>query len=85
MEERTVGVGAAEDVDSDEPDRLDIEVALLAALATRDVGVGEATEAIDLSTLTDTEKQALLALMKQRLGLGREPEIVSTPGNGGRA
>jgi hypothetical protein len=65
MKNRQTAVGDT-DAEEDEPESLDVEVALLAALAARDVG-GEATEAVNLGTLSETEKRALLALMQQQL------------------
>ena len=62
----------AEATDEEESALLDAEVALLAALASRDMG-GEPTEDIDLNSLSPTEKQALLSLLQQRLELQGTP------------
>lgn len=48
-------------------DTLDLEIALLATTAGQDAG--EPTETVDLATLSHTEKQTLLALLRRNLGV----------------
>ena len=61
-------------LDSDEldSDTLDLEIALLATTAGQDAG--EPTETVDLATLSHTEKQALLALLRRNLGVSEAKE-----------
>jgi len=63
--------------DTDEADDVDVEMALL-SLSAQDMG--EPTEAVDLSALSDAEKRALLALLRQRLHLPPAP-VAPAPGS----
>ena len=53
-----------------EDEDLEVEVALL----TLAEDTGGATEEVDLNALSPTEKRALLACLRQRLGLSSVPE-----------
>jgi hypothetical protein len=54
--------------DIDEMDDLDVEVSLLSALSSDDMG--EPIVELDLKSLTPAEKRTVLALMRQRFGIG---------------
>jgi len=54
--------------DIDEMDDLDVEVTLLSALSSDDMG--EPIVELDLKSLTPAEKRTVLALMRQRFGIG---------------
>lgn len=60
----------AREADANEPDDLDIEIALLATTAGQDAG--EPTETVNLASLTPAEKRALLALLRRSLGLPQD-------------
>lgn len=64
----------------DDADDVDVEMALF-ALSAQDMG--EPTEAVDLSALSDGEKRALLALMRERLHL--PPSVLGNPDAGEEA
>jgi|GEM_PF-3457561 hypothetical protein len=60
------GAGSREEEDEE---ALEAELMLL-ALSTGDTG--EATQDVDLSTLTPAEKRALLALWREQMGIERD-------------
>jgi hypothetical protein len=62
--------------ESPDGDTLDLEIALLATTAGHDAG--EPTETVDLDTLSHTEKQALLALLRRNLGVTHTSESETT-------
>ena len=60
-----------EEDDSDDEEELAVEMALLAM--TEDMGA--ATEEVDLSALSPTEKRALLMYLRERLGLPEQKPV----------
>jgi hypothetical protein len=64
-------------------DEVDVEMALLAVLASRDVGMP--TEPVRLDSLSDTEKQVLLRLMRERFGFAETAMTVDEAGLAGGA
>ena len=57
--------------DPDDEEELAVEMALLAM--TEDMGA--ATEEVDLSTLSPTERRALLMYLRERLGLPEQKPV----------
>jgi hypothetical protein len=62
----------------EEMDDLDLEVTLLSALSSNDMG--EPIVELDLKSLSPAEKRTVLALMRQRFGIGNG---TTENGNGG--
>lgn len=54
-----------------------VEIALLTVLAARDTG--DATQAVRLDSLSETEKEVVVRLMRERFGRPEKPRVAPEP------
>ena len=54
-----------------------VEIALLTVLAARDTG--DATQAVRLDSLSETEKEVVVRLMRERFGRPEKPPVAPEP------